>query len=570
MILKFNKLDINCLKTINAFFKEKDTLLADYYFETLLIYNNVYKYEYCIFNDSLFIKMLLDKDDIYDYFYFPLSKDPLKDIKILSDYSKSNKKISIFVNVCEEDLAKYREKILKNHFVQLNIDSIDYVYDVENLSSLVGHRYNQKRRLLHKFLENFNVKNVEINKNDLDELLNFIDIWEKESNEPYKNVLNEKQSLKTIFDSYKYFNLLGYKYYVDNKLVGFTFGGIVKNQFIQHFEKCLDTYEGLYQYSTNYICSILKQKNIEYLNKEEDIGENGLRKAKKSWNPDLLVNNYFIISKYDVKFQVVQNYTKKEEIIEQFNNTFPDEEFNTFFNNELYSYFNNEVLLINNDFISLKMYHDFLSSVGKIRYLYGLLTIKNYQRNGFMSYLIHENLVHNTILIPQNEEVISFYKKLGFRKINTYIKTIFISKNKDINLSEFKILKISISDMNSYINAILSIYNNNVSLINRLYRDQEFIRLNILEYLKCNDEVFILKDKNNNILGYAFYDFKNNYIREILTLNNLFFDVFINLILLDLHVNNIKCNILTKKDSNLIALGYKLESYDLFLNLLFD
>ena len=161
-------------------------------------------------------------------------------------------------------------------------------------------------------------------------------------------------------------------------------------------------------------------------------------------------------------------------------------------------------------------------------------------------------------------------KLIGFKKINTYIKTKFVSKKKNINLTGFSIEKVKIDNINSYVNAILSIFKNNISTINHIYRDQEFIRLNILQYLSCDDEVYVLKDSNNNILGYAFYEKDQNYIREIFTINNLFFDIFINHILLDLHINNVKCNILSKKDSNYLALGYKLESYDLFLNLLFD
>lgn len=570
MDIKFKELNINCLDTINEFFREKNTLLADYFFETLLIYNNTYKYEYCIFNNSLFIKMELDKNEKFDYFYFPISNNPIDDLKILTDYSKNHGKTAIFVNITSEDLEKYKPYISKEYFIQLNIDSIDYVYETDHLSTLVGHRYNQKRRHLHKFLENYDIKNVEITKNDLDEILNFIDLWEVSSNEPYKNVENEKKSLKEIFKYFDTFNLLGFKYYINNKLVGFTLGGIINNQFIQHFEKCLDQFEGIYVYSTSYISKILKDKGIKYLNKEEDIGEPGLRKAKKSWSPDLFINNYFIILKSDSKFKIVKNYDNYDDLLSHFNSTFPDEKFNQYFKNHLLQYFNNEVLFINNDFISLKLYHDFISSIGQVRYLYGLLTVINYQKNGFMSYLIHENLVHNTILIPQNQEIVSFYEKLGFKKINTYIKTTFVSKKKNINLSGFSIEKIKIDNINSYVNAILSIFKNNISTINHIYRDQEFIRLNIIQYLNCDDEVYVLKDLNSNILGYAFYEKDQNYIREIFTLNNLFFDIFINHILLDLHINNVKCNILSKKDSNYLALGYKLESYDLFLNLLFD
>ena len=101
---------------------------------------------------------------------------------------------------------------------------------------------------------------------------------------------------KKIFNNYKYLKgrLKIAGIYVDSKLEAFTMGELINsNMALIHIEKANPNIRGLYPYINQQF--ILNEfENVEFVNREEDLGIPGLRKAKLSYHPDILLKKYVI------------------------------------------------------------------------------------------------------------------------------------------------------------------------------------------------------------------------------------------------------------------------------------
>ena len=103
---------------------------------------------------------------------------------------------------------------------------------------------------------------------------------------------DETCAINMAFRSFEELKLSGGLLRVDGKPVAFTVGEEINPEvYLLHFEKALSGYEGLYaainhEYAANHL------ENYRYINREEDLGIEGLRKAKLSYNPAILLEKY--------------------------------------------------------------------------------------------------------------------------------------------------------------------------------------------------------------------------------------------------------------------------------------
>ena len=112
-----------------------------------------------------------------------------------------------------------------------------------------------------------------------------------EDNEEVKAIC---ESLENLED----FNMQGAVLYVDEKPVAMTLGSeISPNVYDINFEKALREYDGVYSVINNEFAKTLTK--YKYINREEDMGLEGLRKSKLSYNPVIILDRYNARLKYE-------------------------------------------------------------------------------------------------------------------------------------------------------------------------------------------------------------------------------------------------------------------------------
>ena len=199
-------------------------------------------------------------------------------------------------------VGEKQKEFLEKHFPKRfsfteNRDMGDYIYTVEQLSELKGKKLSSKRNHINRFLEN-NPDWVyeKIDKNNLKEVDKMHDEWEEIADaKNNKGLLEEGRVVKKAL---KYFDELGFSgglLRVGGKVIAFSLGDELNSDtFLVHIEKAFYDIQGAYP-MINKQFVINNCVDYKFINREEDTGDEGLRKAKLSYQP------YEIIKKYSVK-----------------------------------------------------------------------------------------------------------------------------------------------------------------------------------------------------------------------------------------------------------------------------
>ena len=170
-------------------------------------------------------------------------------------------------------------------------DSYDYVYDINDLADLKGRKFQKKRNHLNKFRGLYpNAVVSPITEELLPKVREMAECWyeDKLRLDPTGDFHMERVALKKAFDHLKELGMESLVLMDGEKVLAFTLGSpLSEGVFDIHFEKAREDVDGAYPAINNEFAKYLRQKypQLQYLNREDDMGLEGLRKAKLSYNP---------------------------------------------------------------------------------------------------------------------------------------------------------------------------------------------------------------------------------------------------------------------------------------------
>jgi hypothetical protein len=168
-------------------------------------------------------------------------------------------------------------------------DNFDYLYLRKDLAELAGKRYHKKRNLVSAFLKTYaNHEEAPFSKKTLPGALAVLDQWREDKGED-----GDYRSCREMFDLWGNFRLRGLLYYIDGKPAGWCLGESIARgrMFTIHFEKALDSYKGIYQFINQSFARFLPAY-YGHINREQDLGDPGLRQAKMTYRPCGFVEKY--------------------------------------------------------------------------------------------------------------------------------------------------------------------------------------------------------------------------------------------------------------------------------------
>ena len=170
----------------------------------------------------------------------------------------------------------------------------DYLYESESLIKLGGKKLQSKRNHISKFERYYTYTLFSMGREKIREECYEMasTTWLESQGEVTKEIEDELKALRNAFDNWDEFNLLGMVICIDHHLSAFTVGEIIDNEMaIIHFEKGDTSFSGIYSVINQLFCSQYLA-DVRYINRQEDAGVPGLRKAKLSYRPVMMVEKY--------------------------------------------------------------------------------------------------------------------------------------------------------------------------------------------------------------------------------------------------------------------------------------
>ena len=179
-------------------------------------------------------------------------------------------------------------------------DQYDYIYHRTDLATLHGKHLDAKRNHIHRFrAEHPDFEYRSLTPEFFDECRRLTEIWQEEK-DASDTIDVEKQVMETIFSNWDTLGMIGGSIFVDGRMVAFTYGSAVTTD---TFDVCVEKadrhVEGAFAIINQQFAEHLPKQYI-YLNREEDMGIPGLRQAKMSYHPKILLSyNVVHIAKID-------------------------------------------------------------------------------------------------------------------------------------------------------------------------------------------------------------------------------------------------------------------------------
>ena len=178
-------------------------------------------------------------------------------------------------------------------------DEYDYVYDINNLADLPGSKYHKKRNHYNRFRENFAGYTTEpITEENLPMVMEMVENWYETrlQENPDSDFHMEKIALSKALRHLKELDMEGLILLHDEKILALTLGSkMAPDTFDVHFEKAPADVNGAYAAINCEFAKYIRDKypEIKYLNREEDMGIEGLRTAKERYYPHHMVEKYW-------------------------------------------------------------------------------------------------------------------------------------------------------------------------------------------------------------------------------------------------------------------------------------
>ena len=170
-------------------------------------------------------------------------------------------------------------------------DNFDYLYQRSALAELSGKTYHKKRNLVNAFLNSYSYEQKPMRKDNVGDALAVLDTWRE-----LKGFEGDYAASHEALELFEVLGMRGCVYYVDGSAAGWCLGEPLSRgrMFAVHFEKGIESYKGIYQFINQAFAQALPAY-FRYINREQDLGDDGLRQAKMTYRPSSFVNKYRVV-----------------------------------------------------------------------------------------------------------------------------------------------------------------------------------------------------------------------------------------------------------------------------------
>jgi len=276
----FSPIILEQRRTLHPLFKDLEEGISEFTFAGIYLFRNIYDYKVAKIKDLYIFE---GREKGKKFFCSPFG---LPEEEVLNELFE---KYDYLKNASERQANLLKDKGFE---VFEDRDNFDYIYKREDLANLKGKIYHKKRNLIAQFKKNYSYEAKPLLKKYLKDAFTILDEWSKNKD------LGDYESSKEALTLMEELQLCGIIYYVNGSPSAYVLGE--ENQrgksFVVSFEKAIEEYKGLYQFINKSFAEILPSK-YEFINREQDLGLENLRKAKLSYKPFGFIKKFKIFKK---------------------------------------------------------------------------------------------------------------------------------------------------------------------------------------------------------------------------------------------------------------------------------
>lgn len=295
--IKFKRPELEDKELISSYFAKAPSRSCERTFANVYLWARHYHVKYAVIEDAL----IFQDDEVDLAFAYPAGEPQCvkNALEFLSKYSQERGYPLKLYNVTPENFAQLEEWYPTEFQVEYDRDAADYVYESEKLATLAGKKLHSKRNHINKFKTVYPDWSYEkLTDENQEECFQMALKWRNQNgceDDPEKNA--EMCVTLNYLRLYKELGQTGGVLRVGDKIAAFAIGEpISEDTFVVHIEKAFPHIDGAYP-MINQQFVLHECMDYKYVNREEDTGAEGLRKAKMSYRPAFMVEKGIVTRK---------------------------------------------------------------------------------------------------------------------------------------------------------------------------------------------------------------------------------------------------------------------------------
>ncbi len=291
--MRFEPINLQMKPLVDRYLNSWRLSGSEYTFTNLLMWGINGRIKVAEYESALYIKLRYGNDD--PFMLAPLTLDLSCDygnaVRLADEYMHDSGYSPIYKAI-SGPLGEKFASCCPEHRLTEDRDNFDYVYLSRDLIQLSGKKFHSKRNHINRFKSEYGFEYILITPDMLDECLEVYSLWLHEKDKLLPGMLGELDAIKAAITNMDVLGVKGGGIRIDGKLRAFSLGQLINEDMaVIHIEKADESFEGIY--------SVINQQfaehewsGVKYINREEDMGIEGLRKAKLSYRPIELIQKY--------------------------------------------------------------------------------------------------------------------------------------------------------------------------------------------------------------------------------------------------------------------------------------
>ena len=299
MIEGFRRPELSDAELISDYFHKYPTRSCDRTFANVYLWAKFYQVEFTKYKNTLVFR---DNSAGYGY-AFPVGAD--EDVRevipdLIRDAEEAGKPFCLY-GITREHFEQIEQWFPGQFTCEYNRDEADYVYETEKLATLSGKKLHSKRNHINKFKQVYDGRweYEKLTEDQVEDCFQMAMRWrneneceeDEEKNQEMCVTMNSLRLLKELC-------LIGGVLKIDGEIVAFTIGEAVNDDtFVVHIEKAFAEVDGAYTMINQQFVEHELLGKYQYVNREDDVGMEGLRKAKMSYHPVFMIEKGYVTLK---------------------------------------------------------------------------------------------------------------------------------------------------------------------------------------------------------------------------------------------------------------------------------
>ncbi len=293
--LHFSPLTLDDVPRILPYLGKSHCRTCDFTVGGLLMWAGYFNYTYAIHNDTLYIKGVTEDDVTRPAFSLPVGNAPLQEsIALLKDYCRENDCMPLVFSAVPEEYVEPLRLLGATKVTPLD-DWGDYLYEAEALATLSGKKLGKKRNHVNRFMaDNPGYTFQPLTRDNLAAVVEFYRNTHLPLSKPALADV-EREQVMHVLDNVERYGFEGAVLSTPaDGIVAFTLGEVIGDTLYVHIEKMNHLVNGAGETINKLFAELMTghHPEVRYINREEDVGDPGLRHAKESYHPLRLLAKY--------------------------------------------------------------------------------------------------------------------------------------------------------------------------------------------------------------------------------------------------------------------------------------